>query len=97
MPRRFDSLAIALLLMVAALQAGTSHGAQPAAFASQTGDAVAINGNGLAHRMQHAVWMTKVGPAGHHPPEHFASRIACPLLDVSLIWAVRRRPSPAPA
>lgn len=41
-----------------------------------------------------AAWVTKTGPTGHHPPEHYASLLLCPLLAVFLVLAVRHRLAP---
>lgn len=42
-----------------------------------------------------AAWVTKAGPTGHHPPEHYASLLVCPLLAFFLALAVRHRPQAA--
>lgn len=45
---------------------------------------------GLIERtlMSLAAWITKPGSTGHHPPEHYASLIAIPILAVFLVLAV---------
>lgn len=57
-------------------------------------------GLGLVERvlMSLAAWVTKPGPTGHHPPEHYASLLSVPVLAIFLVLAVRRsRVDPEPA
>lgn len=65
MSRRLTSLTLALGVLVVSLAVGVhdapSRGAEkPPAFSFQKGDTVAIYGNGLADRMQHAAWVETV-------------------------------------
>jgi len=50
----------------------------------------------LAERVLMAVaaWVTKASPAGHHPPEHYASLMLVPLLAVFLALSVRAQSHP---
>lgn len=55
-------------------------------------------GLGLVERMLMSVaaWVTKPSPAGHHPPEHYASLVLMPLLAVFLALAMKSRPQARP-
>lgn len=48
---------------------------------------------GLLERvlMSVAAWVTKPNPAGHHPPEHYASLALVPVLAVFLVLAAKSR------